>query len=298
MNKGGNMNFKEKIVNALYAQAVCDAVGNKFEFETDINPVHVIDYANSTDHLVISDDTQMALFGFEAIKNLDFFRGDDVTIEECVEKSFTKSYLDWYKTQTQNPVNHRLYNYSDTLLSFLSMWGVEAPGNTCLSALSTIKSGGIVNNNSKGCGSVMRLLPLVALRGKYSSDTCTYLAQITGDITHKHKENATAIEHYMNIMEVIDCGLTFYSEFDKVAHISDIGEGWMAQECVDMSEWAYTKADSFDDLLRLSIAHDGDSDSVAAVAGTMWGLSGREVPKKYIEKLDALDAIKYIISKL
>lgn len=289
------MHFKEKIKYALYAQAVADAVGNPFEFKEKINPDHVIDYANNTKKLVISDDTQMALFGFEAISNLAKYP-KSMTLTDSIRQSFSDSYLDWYYTQTNHPLNHK--TFSSGLLSFKSMYSVQSPGNTCLDSLFDVKTLTKVRNNSKGCGSIMRLLPVFSLRGSHSLEDCVEYAKITADITHKHKENAVVCVYYMNTCEAIDYGLAFESAYHDVKDISSIGEGWTALECFEMANWAYTKADTFDDLLRLSIAHGGDSDSVAAVAGSMWGLSGLEVPRKYIEKLDALDAIDHIISIL
>jgi ADP-ribosyl-[dinitrogen reductase] hydrolase len=289
------MLLKERIINALYGQAVADAVGNPFEFQDDIDPILVVEYANSADRLVISDDTQMTLFGFEAIQFLDHYCGD---MPDIVSDSFTDSYIDWYYTQTNNPENARSFSSELGLLSLNSMYSVQSPGNTCLKSLKTLCLGDIVKNNSKGCGSVMRLLPitLLALQG-YPHDEMVELAKITGAITHKHPENDKAIEGYMNIMQAIAHGLAFEPSI-QANHISEIGDGWTAQECVNMAEWAYCKANSFEELLALSIAHGGDSDSVAAVAGSMWGFSGREVPKKYIAKLDALDAVTYIVSRI
>jgi ADP-ribosyl-[dinitrogen reductase] hydrolase len=289
------MLLKERIINALYGQAVADAVGNPFEFQNDIDPDNVVEYAKLADRLVISDDTQMSIFGMEAIEYSNHYSGN---IYEKIRQSFTESYIDWYYTQTNNPENHRSFSRNYGLLSFESMYSVQSPGNTCLNSLKTIKSGKIVKNNSKGCGSVMRLLPitLLALQG-YPHDEMVELAKITGAITHKHPENDKAIEGYMNIMQAIAHGLAFDPSI-QANHISEIGEGWTAQECVNMAEWAYCKANSFEELLALSIAHGGDSDSVAAVAGSMWGFSGEEVPKKYIAKLDALDAVTYIVSRI
>lgn len=294
------MDLKERIINALYGCAVADAVGNPFEFEKKINPDDVVKYANDAKKLVISDDTQMTMFGFEAIDNYKEFGG--VLDEELVRFLFTDSYDDWYETQVGDWYSAQCktpaFDASKRkLLNFTSMFSVQAPGTTCLSSLYKLRYHEVVINDSMGCGSVMRLLPLVSLRGKnFSIDECVKFAKISGNITHKHKDNDKAIEWYMNVAEAIGHGLTFYSEYDSFKHISDIGDGWIAPECVDMAIWAYTKANTFDELLSLSIAHDGDSDSVAAVAGSLWGLSGREVPQKYIDKLDAGDAIKYVVN--
>jgi ADP-ribosylglycohydrolase len=36
--------LKQNLINAIYGQCVADAVGNKFEFDQDINPKDVVDY--------------------------------------------------------------------------------------------------------------------------------------------------------------------------------------------------------------------------------------------------------------
>ena len=285
------MNFKEKIINAIYAQCAMDSIGNPFEFKYDIDGNDVVKYADEAEKLTISDDSQMALFGLEAIKNLQLYEGD---IFEQVRKSFTDSYIDWYLTQTCDKTDS--LNHDIGLLSFKSMYSVQAPGNTCLSALFSLINYESVKNDSKGCGATMRLLPLVSLLDKYSFPDVNKMAKITGAITHKHKDNDAAISQYMTAASRIIRGVEV--DCPVAGHISELGEGWIAPECVDMAIWAYCHAESFDELLALSIAHDGDSDSVAAIAGSLWGLSGKEVPKKYIEKLDALDAIEYIISKI
>lgn len=260
-----------------------------FEFKTDINPDDVVDYAYSTDRLVISDDTQMALFGFEALHHAKSGSGD---MRDIIRNEFTTSYIDWYKTQTES---YSHYDYSG-LLSIPCMYSVQSPGNTCLDSIYELKKGNKVVNDSKGCGSVMRLLPIVKLFDpvyKFTEEEVIEFAQITGDITHKHEENAHAIEMYMIAAKSL-ISREPIPHWSQYKHISDIGSGWTALECVEMAIWAFTKAKNFDDLLRLSVAHDGDSDSVAAVAGSLWGLSNRKWPVNMLFKLDAFDAINYV----
>jgi ADP-ribosylglycohydrolase len=236
------------------------------------------------------------MFGFEATHNAKHY-GDDID-EDQVRFLFEDSYDDWYSTQIKYPPPddpELMFNPRNCLNDFPSMFSVQAPGTTCLSSLYKLRYNAEVVNDSMGCGSVMRLLPLVSLRDRFSYEDCLKFAKISGNITHKHKDNDKAIEGYIDVTSrIVDGGV---SDCVNVTKISDIGEGWIAPECVEMAIWAYTKANTFDELLALSIAHDGDSDSVAAVAGSLWGLSGREVPKKYVEKLDALDAIKFVIKE-
>ena len=63
-----------------------------------------------------------------------------------------------------------------------------------------------------------------------------------------------------------------------------------------MAIWAYQNARDFDDLLVLSICHRGDSDSVAAIAGSLWGLSNKEF--SYYENVFEKRPIEYIIDRI
>ncbi len=279
------MKFKDKIINALYALAVGDAVGNHFEFKSDINQYGVIEYANNANTLVISDDTQMTLFGISAIYNSN---SNELS---RLEKSFIKEYLNWYKTQTEYQINN------SGLLQFSSLFSRQAPGNTCLSALKSIANNKEVVNDSYGCGSVMRLLPVVMLYNYRDLDEVIEIAKMTANITHKHTYNDVAVLKYMDATKSVLRGEPIKNVI-QCDHMSDIGEGWTAVECVDMAIWAFTNATTFDELLMLSIAHDGDSDSVAAIAGSLWGLSGREVPQKYINKLTAQDALDFCVTMI
>jgi len=285
------MNFKERIINGIYGQAVADAVGNPFEFIDSFTPADVLDYVDSTAKLIQTDDTQMALFGFEAIYNLPLY--GNFGLEQNIKRTFTDSYVDWWITQEESYYAHSSY---EGLLSFKSMYSVQSPGYTCLSALKTLLNLGEVVNDSKGCGSVMRLLPIVSLYTGDNLREVIKLGQITGALTHKHKENDLAIERYITDACIIVSDGIPINRYPNVTEITQLGDGWTALSCVEMAIWAYANASTYDELLTLSICHPGDSDSVAAVAGSLWGLSGHEVPEKYISKIDALDAIKYVIS--
>jgi ADP-ribosylglycohydrolase len=59
-----------------------------------------------------------------------------------------------------------------------------------------------------------------------------------------------------------------------------LGAGFYATEAVDMAMWAVNNSDDFEELLLNSICHNGDSDSVGAIAGGFWGLMTKEMPSK------------------
>jgi ADP-ribosylglycohydrolase len=279
------MNKYERFRNAFYAQAVCDAVGDPFEFDSDINYLDVLEYAQCEKFIEITDDTQMALFIAEVMPIVMYL---DLS---SVGWWLGQSYIAWFETQ-QSVVDHApTYSRLQVMPEANKR---KSPGDTCMFSCLDLKNGEPVSNNSKGCGSVMRILPFVWLDDNIRG---TELALLSADITHKHPENAEAVKYLMAIYYHAknDFLIPFEVEGD-FTHISDIGEGWTALEAVQMAHWAVTKATTFDELLTYSIAHDGDSDSVAAIAGSIWGLLGREVPVKYIEKIAEKKAIDYVLN--
>jgi ADP-ribosylglycohydrolase len=280
------MNKNELIINGLYGLAVADAVGDPFEFMTNINKTDVVMYARDSDmdELQITDDTQMSIFGFDAA--LKIGNSTDIAL---IDREFTVAYQNWYTTQTESIHNSRI---GLGLLSFPELYRRRAPGYTCLNSINEINLGNVVANKSKGCGSVMRLLPALLCADPMIS------GKISGAITHKHPENDIAIELYINTAQELLSGNVVKWPYNAIDSISGAGTGWTALECVRMALWAFVNARNYDELLTLSIAHDGDSDSVGAVAGSLWGLSGKHVPTQYIEKLKERDVIQYIATQI
>lgn len=264
--------FKRRVRDALRMSAVGDAIGDKFEFKNCIDVSEVHDHIHDDCQIVITDDTQMTLFGFEAIND---------SMGSPFVEDIMFAYSDWYTTQTMQ--------YSDTdvdagrLLSEERMFARRAPGMTCLTSMHCILKGRVVENDSKGCGSVMRLLPFVSLISSMGYDAATELAVRSGYLTHKHIENEDAIRLYMafallctNNSAMIGQGyLNHISKIYKYETIQNIGLGWTALECVEMAIWSVLHSDTLEQCMISSIAHDGDSDSVGAVACGLYGLSDR-----------------------
>lgn len=287
-----NMTKTELMRNAFYAMAVCDAVGNKFEFNSNPDPQEVIQYANGAISLEITDDTQMALFTAQAIN--DYLNANHTEVDSF-NRFVEIAYHDWYLTQTECYTGR--YDTEDGLLQFQSMFKIQAPGTTCLKSCEYIGRGFPVKNNSMGCGAVMRLLPFAGLFG--SRLDYVKMAVNSGLTTHLHYSIPSSIERYIIAMfEATNGGIATkdYPFIFKKDHISQLGEGWVAPEAVDMAIWAAGVATDFDHLLALSIAHPGDSDSVGAMAGALWGLMGKDVPIKYMDKIVEKDAIDYVLN--
>lgn len=301
------MKINQRFENALWCLAVGDAVGDVFEFKnkSQFTPDNIIQYANGASALKITDDTQMTLFTADAL--LDFRRSGKIHEfgkEELVRPFFENSYVDWYTTQYADDFYEK-----PGLTSFKVLNHQRAPGYTCLNSCDQLLKSELVTNSSKGCGAVMRILPCFLIPDKTMDgfddfDYTLAVARISGNVTHKHPEIAPAID---KLMHAYRCAFVGYENFHTIENISkirtsmsisDLGEGWTAMECVEMAIWAAMKATDFDDLLIKSIWHSGDSDSVAAVACSIWGLSGKEVPIKYKNKILEKEPIQYIIDQI
>ena len=86
-----------------------------------------------------------------------------------------------------------------------------------------------------------------------------------------------------------------------VEAISEIGEGWVAEETFAIALYACLKyKDSFQDAVICAVNHDGDSDSTGAIAGNIIGaMVGYEaIPAKFKEHLELHDVILAIADDL
>lgn len=253
------------IRNALFGMAIADATGAPFEFDFLPTDQEVLEYSRNPNKN-ITDDTQMTLFGFQAVaKILSGSSADPYS-------TFVEEYLNWYDTQVSVIPNGASWLNTKEL-----MYNRRWPGGTCLSALKAHSGGKFPVNDSLGCGAVMRLLPIVQLFDTLSYERVLRIAEDSALTTHCHPDIIHPVRRLMGAYYDVLVGedLKCMSAQD----ISDLGGGWVSDECVEMAIWAYCNSSSFDELLVKSICHNGDSDSVAAVAGSLWGLSGKEVPE-------------------
>lgn len=277
--------YSERLRSAFYAQAVADAMGERFEFcSPTVEEVRA--FINSDEPIHITDDTQMALFGQEAVvwASLD---------NRIVNRAdIVAAYLRWYDTQTGSGAKH------SGLAALPAMWQVRAPGATCMSSLSALSRNlTAVIRMGAGCGPVMRLFPFAALY-LLSGTTVKSIQKIcrkSCKVTHSHPTALAAVQRYVNAAtHLINTGVS-WSLASNGGKITDYGKGWRADECVAMAVWAVRNARDYDHLLELTIAHPGDSDSVAAVAGSLWGLAGFDGYEKYLPRLAERNVVDYVL---
>lgn len=187
------MEIFKKIEKIILAGALGDAFGFQVEFDNlqtiqkdwGINGIH---YGKSK-FLQVSDDTQMTLFFWEKIT--DYLKETtDFDMEEMTRLTY-QGFLDWYITQTT--LNPKL---STGLLKFNCLYKRQAPGVTCLNSLGSGCMGAldIKINDSKGCGSVMRLAPILFLAARFNlkDEQIFELGARQAAITHSHEDGLLA----------------------------------------------------------------------------------------------------------
>ena len=197
----GQDTLKDKIRGCLMAGAAGDALGYEVEFMSRRSILSrfgengITKFAlDRNSKALISDDTQMTLFTANGML-MGLTRGYMRGIGGRPEKYVDIAYLDWYYTQTGKKREMLIDDWHPTWLRDLpEMAHLRAPGNTCLSACESLFRGEKAQNNSKGCGGIMRVAPMALLDAGYASRnensySIEELAEAGGEIaevTHKH----------------------------------------------------------------------------------------------------------------
>lgn len=224
--------LQDKCRGSLVGGAVGDALGYEVEFmnlaaiRKRFGEEGITRYVLHDGVAQFSDDTQMTLFTLEGLMNgiIDTKAGNPEEILPYIKNA----YINWFKTQTETPKPR-----SDSWMSHIrALWNRRAPGMTCMGALENISHGIKVQNDSKGCGGVMRVAPIgifnAAHSNLYKYDDTAHLAGWTAELTHKHIAStfasallATTVENCihdekvdrMTFSWIVDGGLTMMSKY-------------------------------------------------------------------------------------
>jgi len=242
----------------------------------------------------ITDDTQMALFTAEGL-----IRGHvhGSTKGICHPSTMVHAaLLRWYRTQGGKS---RVETDSVGLIADRRLWARRAPGLTCLSSLGDVsKLGALARNDSKGCGTIMRVAPVALLMPR---DQVRAFAIETSALTHGHPTGQLAAAAWAEILADVATGAnleeTAFStamEYERLENghetarairkaldalrdgspetVESLGGGWTAEEALSIALYACLAGKTFDDALQIAVLHSGDSDSTGAIAGNMMGL--------------------------
>lgn len=203
----------KKITDVFLAGAIGDAFGYLIEFD-HVNAIKAkygyqgLTYDKMFNGVVCSDDTQMTLFLLEAIKNWKV----DTYNENVFQEIAYDAYLKWYYTQCpseketgwsflekimKSKEEKDISGSSFSLENCNLLIANRAPGMTCLSAMKLQKNSlkvdlknDVMINDSMGCGSIMRVAPVLALKEKFnlSSLDLVNASHLQSSITHCNYE--------------------------------------------------------------------------------------------------------------
>lgn len=321
------MNRIDRIKGCLLGGAVGDALGAPVEFlewnaiRATFGAQGIVDYAPAYGRLgAITDDTQMMLFTAEGLLRA-YVRGSSRGL--ChVPSVVHHALLRWLITQDYSPGIP--VSLDGWLLQERALWSRRAPGNTCLQALIASKDlGQFAENNSKGCGAVMRVAPCA-----FFSNAFDYAAD-SGRLTHGHPTGYLAAGLFADILQRMADGqgslehsvteslatngdkpgmeetrvliervlFYFYEGYHPTPErIDELGGGWIAEEALAIGIWCALLTPSFEQGVIKAVNHSGDSDSTGLIAGHLLGIQHglTAIPERWLEGLELRSAIEKV----
>lgn len=319
----GGLTLASRVRGCLLAGALGDALGAPIEFlrwpaiRAKWGPRGLTHFEPAFGRVgAITDDTQMTLFTVEGLIRAEVrlaARG------LCHPPAVVRhAYLRWLWTQGGSWKEAGQELWSDAqpepdgwLAQERFLRARRAPGNTCLGALrSRGEIGGPAQNDSKGCGGVMRAAPVGFLfgeAGRFGKDGPAEAFAMSVEIaalTHGHPTGQlpagvlAAVVHGVafeggTLDEALDVATEILRRHPaheetlaalekarrlaragepSVERVESLGEGWVAEEALAIAVYA---ALSFPEDLRAALVqaanHSGDSDSTAAICGNLLG---------------------------
>lgn len=327
---------QEHFRGCLLGGAVGDALGAAVEFMS-LDQIRSTFGAEGVRELVpaygrvgaITDDTQMTLFTAEGLLRAEVRgRGKGV----ChVPSVVHHAYIRWLHTQRERSAHIWSAEEMDGwLYSLPELHHRRAPGNTCLAALRSADMGALDRrlNDSKGCGTVMRIAPVGLVR---SHDPFLLGCEIAA-ITHGHPSGILAAGFLAEMIRRIVEGAPLRAAIDESLPrlcrepdsdevveavlaavrraessspspevVEELGGGWVSEEALAISLYcALVHEEDFEAAVCLAVNHGGDSDSTGAITGNLLGLlhGQRAIPSHWLDEVELREEIAAIADDL
>lgn len=319
MIDSGESVYRSRVRGSLFGGAIGDALGGPVEFWNARRILNVCGEGGVTEYLpenvdgetrygLITDDTQMTLFTVEGLirAGVRTDRGIGFTVSVTHH-----AYDRWLDTQLMREPDGRRDGW---LINEQWLYARRAPGNTCLSALIAARDGGReiarfggrADNDSKGCGGVMRSAPF----GFWPANSDENLGWQFGNAaraasyTHGHptaqlasgalaaligalfmgqeldKAVATMMRHlrahdrHEETTRALQKAIDVSEAPPSVSAVESLGGGWVAEEALAIAVYAALQYPEPEDMLKalsLAVTHSGDSDSTGAICGNILG---------------------------
>lgn len=300
------MSFVDRSAAAFFGLALGDAYGRPLEFLTGAQMRSRV-VSTAAGDFVWTDDTHMALYLAEAALAVGPDAVDADTFGAAVGQAFSRWLADPFMPGT-------------------------APGNTCLAGARRWRetrdwrTSGV--RDSDGCGAVMRICPLAIA---FAGADLTLTARVSAILTHAHPnaaEAAIAASHLLrSTLELgrFDAGLVeraralvapsgataaalgaAITEGGRPGPVLDeraIPEGdggWRSPSALGLAVASVLRGGSFEEIVDRAARIDGDSDSVACLAGMFAGAAfGIDfLPRAWVNNIHRAADIQAVALKL
>lgn len=317
----------ERIKGCLLGGAVGDALGGpvrglkRTAVQSKFDPSGIADFARSYGITgAVTDGTQMMLFTAEGLLRA-YVRGSSRGI--ChVPSIIHHALLRWLMTQDYQPVTGA--SSDGWLVHERDLWSRRAPDNTCVIALkASQRLGFLAENNSKGCGAVMRAAPCAffgnafeyaAESGRLTHGHPTgYLAAgLFADILQRMADQRDRLEHALTeslavhgdkpgmeeLRVALERVLFFFYEGYRATpeRIDEFGDGWIAEQALAIGVWCALTATSFEQGVSYAANHSGDSGSIGLITGHLLGIQygAAAIPARWYKRLELRSVIEKI----
>jgi len=278
---------------------------------------------------LITDDTQMTLFTVEGLIRASVrFALKGICHPPSVVHN---AYRRWLMTQDGSYEDLSRNPPDGWLITEKRLWAKRAPGNTCLSALRDM--GGVLGvpaqNDSKGCGTVMRDAPFGLMVWNDPSRAFALAAE-TARLTHGHP----AARYASGAIAAIIAHITKGSDIEAAVHdtlallrgepdahevlaavgrardlsrdpdwrkrLPELGAGWVAEEALAIAILCGLAAHDPREAIIAAVNHGGDSDSTGAITGNIVGaFHGPDaLPPEWVDHVELKDVIRTLAEDL
>jgi len=278
---------------------------------------------------LITDDTQMTLFTVEGLIRASVrFALKGICHPPSVVHN---AYRRWLMTQDKAYGDLSRTAPDGWLIADERLWAMRAPGNTCLSALrvQTVSLGTPAQNDSKGCGTVMRDAPF-GLMWPHDPARAFALAVEAASLTHGHPSAryasgaiAVIIAHIVagrdvesavsealvllrgepdakEVSAAIERAIELARDSRWRERLPELGAGWVAEEALAISVLCALAAKTPGEAIIAAVNHGGDSDSTGAITGNIVGaLYGPDaLPSAWADAVELKDIIRTLAEDL
>ncbi len=320
-----------RIRGVYWGLAIGDSLGMPVEFHS-IEAIREIYGENGIlkpeENAVWTDDTEMTIAVTDSLLRLGKVEQIKDLNEDIIGQTFAEEFINW--------LNHPGYSPGITTTNAVYFLKVNGAKKWKLSGTNDSKGCGTVMRAAPlGICFANSLTPELPLINGPNHKLLFNVSKIQSEITHGHKTATVAalagsyavalainriypdkminpIEKYCNYihpdfenaMQRLKTSLTkrkdgtFETDLEALTYI---GQGWVGEEAFAMALYsAIQYPNDLKTCLRVSVNHDGDSDSVACIAGSILGaFHGMSIiPKDWIDCLAEKERMETFLSKV